>query len=151
MHDGVTLRSYDVTQNLAKLPEARRAMAERMAPGGTQRSYVAVFDQLGVLVTGGNGEAAARRAIDAARGKAPRFVAGATFAALLAASKAQKDSVVMMMDVNGIIAGATGRPPAAATAVTPVVMSFGFADQAAHARIALPSATMRAVMSSVAP
>jgi hypothetical protein len=154
-YDGVTLRSYDTITDLSKLPAAQRAAVERVTPGGEQRSYVAVFDKLGLLVLGPDGVAEAHRSIDAARGKAARYVPSAPFATLLAASKAQKDSMAMMIDLGGFLSGLMGRAaPTGAPVAAPTVISFGFADRDARVRVAVPSATaaaLRATMAQAAP
>ena len=54
----------------------------------------------------------------------------------------RKESLVILMDLAGVMAGITGR---ASTGADPMVISLGFADRSAHFRIAAPAATMRAV------
>jgi len=147
-YDGVTLRSYDTTIDLSKVPPAQRTAMERMSPGGVQRSHLAAFDALGLLVAAPDSLAETQRSIDAARGKAAHFVPGAVLGDLLAASRARKDSLAMMLDLGAVIAAATGRTAAASQ---PLVVSFGFTDRKAHLRVALPAATIRAAVNAARP
>jgi hypothetical protein len=84
--------------------------------------------------------AAAGRAIDAARGKGARYSAPAEVAAMLAASRARKDSVVFVMDFGAFAAMA--QAPAAAKLKGAMVMTAGFADGSMHLRLGLPVATV---------
>jgi hypothetical protein len=147
-YDGVTLRSYDTTFDLSKVPAAQRQTVESLTPGGQQRSYIATFDALGMLVAAPEGLPEAKRSIDAARGKTARLVPGAVLGELLTASRARKDSLAMMLDLGAVIAAATGKPAATAQ---PVVVALGFADRNAHVRVALPAATLRAAMTAAKP
>jgi hypothetical protein len=138
-YDGVTLRSYDTTYDLSKVPAAQRPMMEAMLPTGVHRAEVATFDALTLVVVAPDSLTEARRSIDAARGKAPHFAADKTLSALIAGSRAHKDSVAMVMDLGGILGMVTG----AKAAELPMLMSLGFVDHDAHIRLALPAATLR--------
>jgi hypothetical protein len=140
-HDGVVLRSYDTTSDLSKIPaDQRKAMAAVM-PDGVQHVQMATFDGLSMIVAAPDSLAEAGRAIDAARGKAGHFVASADVERLLAAVRARKDSIAMMIDFGGVLAMLTG----ASAQPQPAMISFGTADRSAHLRIALPAATVRAL------
>jgi hypothetical protein len=145
VHDGVTLRRYDTTQDLSALPAALRQAMEKMLAGPTTSTVLATFDKLGLSATGSDSAADARLTIDAARGKGPRFAVPAAIAELLAASRQRKESMVLAVDVAGFMAALTGQPSAAAW---PLVMSFGFADRSAHLRFAAPAATLRAIIAA---
>ncbi|HET7499869.1 MAG TPA: hypothetical protein VFK02_02670 [Kofleriaceae bacterium] len=142
-HGGVTLRSYDTAFDLSKLPpEQHQAMASMM-PEGTQHVYLGAFDDLAVLVSAKDGAAEVRRTIDAARGKGAHFAAGKLVDPLLAASRARKDSLVMAMDLGGLMGSFTGK----SLGTQPIVMAFGAADRNAHLRFSVPAATARALAS----
>jgi hypothetical protein len=124
-HDGVTIR----------LLEQTRAVATPLVPAGTQQTALATFDQLLVLAFAPDAGAPAARAIDAARGNAPRFTPSPELASVLAAARARHDSIVAWIDV-----GALRRGPSTAMAI-----ALGFADHAAHLRIQMPAATLKAL------
>lgn len=147
-YDGVTLRSYDTTFDLSKVPPDQRKAVEGLSPGSPQRSHLAAFDALGMIVAAPDSLAETKRSIDAARGKTAHFVAGPVVGKILAASRARKDSLAMMLDLGEIIAAAAGRTAAAGQHV---VMSLGFADRNAHIHLALPAATLRAAVNAAQP
>src|SRR5262249_40884580 len=126
------------------MPAERKAQMAKMAPNGVMRSVVATLDDLGLIAIGPDSQASAERAIDAARGKAAHFTPTADVAALLAASRARKDSIAMVMDF-GAMASMMGKLTTIGAGSHPLLMSFGFADGSAHMRITVPSATMRAM------
>jgi hypothetical protein len=142
VHDGVTLRSYDTTYDMSKMPPMQRQAMDSMFPAGGISARIAAFDKVGIVTSTSDSAVDANRAIDAARGKGTRFAPSRGTADLLAASRDRKESLVIIMDIAGLMAGFTGRPAAGAE---PVVASLGFADRNAHFRIALPASTMRAV------
>ncbi len=134
VHDGVRLKGYDVTYDLSKLPaQSRAAMEAMVATGKPVHASIATFDRLGLATMGG---ASAANAVDAARGKGRRFTPPPMLADFLIGSRARKESFLMAMDV-ATFAGIAG-------AGQPVIISAGFADQAAHLRFALPAATAHA-------
>ena len=141
-HDGVTLRSYDTTYDLSKMPAMQRQAMESMFPAGGVSARIATFDKVGLVTSTTDSAVDANRAIDAARGKGSRFTPSKATAELLAASRDRKESLVIIMDIAGFMAGITGRSAAGAD---PIVASLGFADRKAHFRIALPVSTMRAL------
>jgi hypothetical protein len=141
IYDGVKLRSYETTYDLSKAQPAQRKAMEAMLPGGTHHTQIAAFDGLGIVIASPDSLADAKRAIDAARGKPPRFVAGSALGDLFAASRAHKDSVAMVFDLGGLLGAITG---ATGGSGQPMMVSLGCADQRAHLRIALPAATARA-------
>jgi hypothetical protein len=149
VHDGVTLRGYHTSYDLSKAPPAQRQAMERLAAGGAD-TRIAAFDGVGTIVTGPDSVASARRLIDAARGKAPRFVAPPAIAGFLAASRARKDSVAMTLDMAGILAIVAGGAPQGA-GEAPLLFSLGFADRRTHLRIAAPVASMRAAVAAARP
>ncbi len=148
MHDGVALRSYDLTYDFSKVAPAQRKAMETMLPGTQARAQIATFDTLSMVVLAPDSLAEAGRTIDAARGKAPHFVAPTLTGELLAASRARKDSIAMMMDLGAILAGITGRSP---SGVAPILLTLGCADHNAHLRLGLPAATLRAAVNQGKP
>jgi hypothetical protein len=109
------------------------------------------------VVTGPDSVAAAGRLIDAARGKAPRFVPPPAIARFLTASRARKDSLAMTLDMAGILAGVAGDAPQGHDDApqghddAPLLVSLGFADRRAHVRIAAPVVSIREVMAVIQP
>jgi hypothetical protein len=153
-HDGVALRSYETSYDLSKAREVDRKALESMVPKTVTRVHVGAFDRLGMVVFAPDSLAEARRAIDAARGKAPRFAAPQIVGQLLASSRARKDSVAIMMDLGSImatIAAAAGAPGRAPSGVQPIVLSLGCADHNAHFRIGVPATTARTAVNSGKP
>jgi hypothetical protein len=148
VHDGVALRSYEATYDLSKMPPAQRQAMEATLPGAQVRTQIATFDALGVIALGPDSLTEAGLAIDAARGKAPHFVAPTLTGELLAASRARKDSVAMMMDLGALLAKITGSAP---TTAAPILMSLGCADHNAHLRLVLPVVTLRTAVNRGKP
>ncbi|HZJ65273.1 MAG TPA: hypothetical protein VFD36_17295, partial [Kofleriaceae bacterium] len=74
-HDGVALRSYETGYDFAKVPEADRKAMEALYPGHSIAVHLGAFDRLATVAFGPDSLAEAKRGIDAARGKAPRFAA----------------------------------------------------------------------------
>jgi hypothetical protein len=140
---GVTLRSYDTTYDTSKIPPDQRQAMAAMMPDGVHSVHLGTVDGLAVLVAAPDSAAEARRTIDAARGKGARFVASKVLAPLLAASRARKDSLVMVMDLGAVFGAFTGK----SLGSQPMVIGFGAADRSAHLRISVPAATARAVSS----
>jgi hypothetical protein len=149
VHDGVALRGYHTSYDLSKIPPAQRQAMERFAPAGGVDTRLAVFDRFGTVVTGLDSIADASRLIDAARGKAPRFVTPPAIARFLTGSRARKDSMAMAIDIAGFLASMTGAPQGGGAA--PLLVSLGFADRRAHFRVAAPVASVRAMMAAVQP
>jgi hypothetical protein len=134
-HDGVAIRGYDVVYDLSKAPPDTRTMMEKMIPKTGLSTRVGVFDQLGVVGLAADGAAAAKAAIDAARGKGKRYIPPAQVTDFLAGSRTRKESVAMVLDIGGLMGmGPSGRA---------MMMSMGFADKRAHLRITVPAATLR--------
>jgi hypothetical protein len=153
-HGGVALRSYATTYDFTKVAEAERKAMEKMYPRDATTVHLGAFDRLGMIAFGADSLAEAQRAIDAARGKAPRYAAPQIVGQLLASSRARKDSIAMMIDVGALIAGvsaATGGPLMAPAGPQPVVVSLGCADRNAHIRIGLPATTARAAVNKGNP
>jgi hypothetical protein len=153
-HDGVALRSYETGYDFAKVPEADRKAMEALYPGHSIAVHLGAFDRLATVAFGPDSLAEAKRGIDAARGKAPRFAAPQIVGQLLASSRGRKDSIAMVMDLGALIAGmaaTTGGPPRASGEVLPMVMSLGCADHNAHIRIGLPATTARMAVNGGKP
>jgi len=133
VHDGISLKGYDVTYDLSKLSAETRANMEKMVPTGKAvHASIATFDQIGLATMGG---ADAATAVDAARGKGAHFTPPAMIADFLIGSRARKESFMMAMDVAAFAGvGGTGQP---------FIMSAGFADKAAHLRFTVPASTVR--------
>ncbi|HTJ41943.1 MAG TPA: hypothetical protein VL463_07585 [Kofleriaceae bacterium] len=142
-HDGVSLRSYSTTYDLSKVPATQAAAMKQMVGGGTIHTIIGSFDQLGFMTQGADAAADAGRTIDAARGKGTHYAAPADAKDLLAASRARKDSIVMLMDFGAF---AAMNPAMAATKVKvkgSMLMTVGFADGGLHLRMVLPAATAK--------
>ena len=148
-HEGVVLRGYRTTYDLSKAPPAQRKAIERISRAGGTDTRMAAFDKVGTVVAGPDAVADAGRLIDAARGKAARFVPSPRLAEFLADSRARKDSMVMTFDIAGLMAIATGAPPQGGPEA-PFVMSLRFADRRAHLRIDAPVASVRAAAAAAA-
>jgi hypothetical protein len=133
-HDGVSIRGYDVTYDMSKVPAAKRAIMEKMIPAGTSTAGIATFDQVGLLTLRSTDPGAA---IDAARGKGSHFAPSAAIADFLTGSRARQESFMMVMDFGAIL----GTPGPARS----LMMSAGFADKTAHLRFSLPAQTVRAL------
>lgn len=153
-HDGVALRSYEASYDLSKASDADRKAVEAMFPRTATRVHVGAFDRLALVAYAPDSLAEAERAIDAARGKVPRFTAPQIVGQLLASSRARKDSVAMMMDLGSImatVAAAAGGTSRAPSGVQPVVMTVGCADRNAHFRIGIPATTARTAVNAGKP
>lgn len=149
-HDGVTLRGYHTSYDLSKAPPAQRQAMERITAAGGVDTRIAAFDGVGTLVTGPDSVADAGRLIDAARGKAPRFVTPPAIAQFLAGSRARKDSLAMAFDAGEFLAAMAGRAPQS-SGDAPFQISLGFADRRAHLRLAAPATSLRAAIAAVQP
>jgi len=150
VHDGVTLRGYRTSFDLSKAPPAQRKAMERMMGARGAETWMAAFDRVGMIVGGSDSAAAAGRLIDAARGKAPRFVTPPAIAQFLTESRARKDSMAMTLDFAGIVASVTGLAAPAGDGA-PLMLSLGFADRRAHLRFAAPAACVRGMMAAARP
>jgi hypothetical protein len=153
-HDGVALRSYEASYDLSKASAIDRKAVESMLPRTATRVHVGAFDRLALVAYAPDSLAEAERAIDAARGKAPRFTAPQIVGQLLASSRARKDSVAMMMDLGAImatVAAAAGGTIRAPSGVQPVVITVGCADRNAHFRIGIPATTARTAVNAGKP
>ena len=142
-HDGVTVRAYDTTYDLAKLDPVKRKAMERMLGGSdVSRAAMAAFDKLAVFAIAGSADpiAAAGVDIDTARGKGAHYAPTKDVERILAASRARKDSAVMLIDFATF--GALMPQPTKLTGT--MVMTTGFADGAAHLRLSMPIATFQA-------
>jgi hypothetical protein len=71
--------------------------------------------------------------------------ASPALAPLLAASRARRDSVVIVVDLPALAAEAVGR---VVTGDVPLLISFGYADHRAHVRFAAPAATIAAALAA---
>ena len=129
-HDGVKLGTFDVTFDVGKATEpVRNKMKQMLQPNSTE--HVGIVDKLGIVTMNADPSAL----IDALRGKGKTFSPDPTMAAMLDASRARQESVVMAMDLAALL----GRPGAP----QPLLLSFGFAGGAVHLRITVPTATVR--------
>lgn len=140
-HDGVLMRSIDITSDISQmpvvqqLPDAERIAMEAMFQRGNFRMQFATFDGLGMFVGGADGLAVAARTIDVVRGKAPLFVASSPTGRLLTASRARKDSVVAIVDMGAMLA-AFGLPlPREVIAM----ISVGRLRHDVHVRVSVPA------------
>lgn len=134
MHDGVTLRGYDMVYDLSKAPQATRDIMEKMVGKTGHSARGGTFDQLGLVAMSADGGAAAAAVIDAARGKGKRLVLSPAVNDFLTGSRTRKESIAMVMDLGALAGLGTGRL---------VMVSLGFADKNAHLRLTLPAATLR--------
>jgi hypothetical protein len=148
--DGVALHTVDTTVDSSKLSTAQLSAAQRKQMASTlssfptqNRAQVATFDAFGMVVFHRDSLAEASRTIDAARGKAPHFVPSAALAPLLAGSRARKDSMVIIADLGAFLTVASGHP---VPGDLPALISLGYAEHNARIHVALPAATLRAVV-----
>jgi hypothetical protein len=145
-HDGVTLRGYEASYDLSHVTAAQRAGLTAVIPAGGMQSLIGVFGGLGVVAMAPDSAAAAAAAIDAARGKGAHYAPSRELGRLLAASRARKESFVMVMDMVAFARMGGTLPVPAKAGPHVMVWSMGFADHAAHLRLSLPAATTRALM-----
>ena len=139
-HDRVALRGFDTTVSFPKQLPSVRGQLEELVPVrfGTE---LATFDAIEMRVMATDSLAEARRAIDAARGKA-HFTAAPLLARSLGASRARKDSAAIIFDPAVALAEDTGRTSPS----RPMLITFGFADRNAHVRVELQPATLRTLV-----
>ncbi len=143
-HDGVSVRSFDIAYDAATLPAANRAaMQAMMGPDLTTHYGLGTFDQLGLFAMGNDAIAAAGKVIDAARGKGDHWKPTGAVASALAASKARKDSLVMLMDFGALAAMAPQN--GAKKPSGQIVITLGFADGNAHLRMGMSAATIKSM------
>jgi hypothetical protein len=144
-HDGVAIRGYDTTYDLSALPELKRKeMLKVLGGSNVSHAAMATFDKLAVFAIAGTGDAvaAAGSDIDAARGKGSRYKPTKEVQRALDASRARKDSAVMIMDFGAFAA----MMPTPTKLTGAMVMTAGFADGTAHLRMSLASATFKAAV-----
>ncbi|HEX4417947.1 MAG TPA: hypothetical protein VH165_08610, partial [Kofleriaceae bacterium] len=140
-YDGVALRSYDTTYDLSKATPEQRKATTMLSPSGAQHAMIATFDAVTLVMVSPDVLNDAKKAVDAARGKASGLAQTPAIRDLLAASRARKDSLAAILDLGRFVAAFA---PGMNLGNQPMVMSFGAADHNAHIRIALPAATLRA-------
>lgn len=133
-HDGVQLRSIDLTFDVSNLPGALRHVPDGLysSSKGT-RLQLATFDRLGLMSLIENRAGIAEHTIDAARGKSPRYVAPAVVRDLLVTSRKRKDSFALILDLT-----LDSQPPADSPFSGFIVATFGVSDNNAQLRIELP-------------
>jgi hypothetical protein len=146
-YDGVTLRSYDTVSDSSSVAPAQRKIIESFAPTGTQRTQLATFDKLSAFVMSKDSLADASRAIDAARGKAPRLALTDAGRALFAASRSRADSLAIQVDIGAVLDVLSHAGAGAA----PLMVSLGFRDRNAHVRVAVPAPTAQVLMKIANP
>jgi hypothetical protein len=142
-HDGVAIKAYDTTYDLAKLPEAKRkAMSQLLGGSNVSHAAMAVMDKVAVFALAGSGDpvAAAGSQIDAARGKGTHYTPTKDVQRMLDASRARKDSGIGVIDFGALAA----MMPQPQKLTGSMVMSIGFADGAGHLRMSMASATFKA-------
>jgi len=128
----VTIRAYETTMTGGP-PNPMRP------PGGTQRMNVAIVDKLLVFAS-----SSAPLAIDAARGAGPHLDLTRAQGELLDLSRARKDSMAWVLDLGALVAQASA--PVKIAAGSNLLMSFGFADGAAHFSFAIPTSAVRSMV-----
>jgi hypothetical protein len=142
-HDGVAIRGYDTTYDLAKLPEQKRkAMALVLGGSNVSHTAMAVMDKLAVFAIAGSGDAvaAAGTDIDVTRGKGSHYAPPKDVERMIDASRARKDSGLAVLDFGAFAA----MMPTPSKLTGAMVMSIGFADGAAHMRMSMATATFKA-------
>lgn len=139
-YSGVTLHGYDTTYDLSKANEAQRAMHKKLMPQDVQHTQVAIYDALTLVAVSQDSVGDAKKVIDASRGKpgVARFTPSPMIRDQLAAARARKDSMVMFIDLNSLMAQFVGHGGAS----PPLTMAFGTADHNAHFRVTLPAETL---------
>lgn len=131
-HAGVTIRAYETTMTGGP-PSPMRP------PGGKLRMNVAIVDKLLVFAS-----SSAQLAIDAARGAGPHLDLTRAQGELLDRARARKDSMAWVLDLAAMVAQA--RAPVKIAAGSNLLMSFGFADGAAHFSFAIPTSVIRSMV-----
>jgi hypothetical protein len=142
-YGGVTLHGYDTTYDLSKASELQREMHKKLIPQSVQHSQVAVYDAVAMVAVSQDSVTDAKKVIDASRGKpgVARFTPSPIIRDQLAAARARKDSMAILVDVSGLLApflGHGGTSP-------PLALTFGAADHNAHFRLTMPAETLHAL------
>ena len=129
-HDGVVLHGIDV----------RRAPSPARVPGESPDGQLlyAAFDSIGLQLMTRDSVADAATAIDAARRKAARFVVPVS----VAAARQRKDSAVLLIDPDEMLAAVNGGPRQGGG---PLAVSAGRAGRNLRITLALPATALRAV------
>ena len=142
-YSGVTLHGYDTTFDLSKANELQRELHKKLMPQDVQHAQVAIYDALTMVAVSQDSVGDAQKVIDASRGKpgVARFTPTPIMRDQLAAARTRKDSMVLLVDLNSLLAALTG----GGVASPPIALSFGAADHNAHFRLALPAETLHAV------
>ena len=145
-YNNVTLRGYEIKQDLATVPVEQRKAMDAVMPGGVMAARIATFDGLGVVAIGQDSVTEAKHVVDAVRGKAMHFTPGREVASLLDTVRVGKASLGFVIDVGALAALSTSKvAPAPAPAPQPILMSMGYADHNAHIRFAITAATLKAL------
>ena len=139
-YDHITLRGYEIKQDLASVPAEERKAMEAMMPGGVMAARIATFDGVGVVAIGSDSVAEAKHVIDAARGKATHYTPSREVTSLLDTVRVRKESFGFVIDVGALAARLTSTP---APGSEPILMSMGYADHNAHIRFAITAATLK--------
>jgi hypothetical protein len=142
-YSGVTLHGYDTTYDLSKANDLQRALHKKLMPEDVQHAQVAIYDAFTMVAVSQDSVGDAKKVIDASRGKpgVARFTPSPIIRDQLAAARARKDSMVVLVDLNGLVAAFTG----GGTQSPPIALSFGAADRNAHFRLTMPAETLHAV------
>jgi len=139
-YDNITLRGYEIKQDLASVPAEQRKAIEAMWPGGVMAARIATFDGVGVVAIGSDSITEAKHVVDAARGKATHYTPSREVASLLETVRVRKESFGFVIDVGALAARLTSTP---APGPEPILMSMGYADHNAHIRFAITAATLK--------
>lgn len=128
-HDGVKFGTLDMTFDYSKATEPVRKQMATMMPTSTLER-VGTLDKYGIVTMNSD----PGPVVDQLRGKGPAAAPDPALTAILDASRARKESLVMTMDLLAMM-GRSGAP---------FLITSGFADGSVHLRLAMPAAGLRA-------
>lgn len=153
-YDGIEVMSVTFKLDASSLdPLVADALANVYKPDG-QTIMLAAWDGLFGVTFGGDARRRLEESIDASRGKRPGFKPSASAAKAFDEAAARKESVVSTMDLAGVWSSSMamfGAPPPAPPSRSALYMGFGFADGAAHMRLALPAEHVRELQAFLKP
>jgi hypothetical protein len=153
-HAGAVIHGLTTTVDRDSVPPLQREMFDRMYGGGGQELHIAFPD--GALVATTGALERCKHAVDARAGRAERLRPPAATAAVFDAARARRDSLALVIDLVGLLGGlraalVPGAPPPPASSAPGLALAVGFADRAAHLRLALRAETVRALAAAATP
>ena len=122
-------------------PQSRESH-KKLTPKNVQHAQVATYDTVTMIAMSEDVANDAKHAIDASRGKpgVARFAPSPLIRDQLAASRARKDSMILLFDLSRLVPMFAGR----GSTSPPIALSFGTADRNAHFRLMMAAETLHA-------